>query len=201
MSKQALNPQEIVDLLSKLKESTPEYPVDLLTARKAAFLEAVAIQIPPRGMSGKGGGDGGLSGSSTMGGMSTAQSILLQAVIGVWMIAAMLTAAYVFRDQIIDLLQANEIITLEVTQAPSAEPFIPDTLVPATDVPPTATTPLADTPVPNENPETESPAEVQEAPTEKDNPGLHIGQTPGAPDTPNQDKSDKPDNANKPEKK
>lgn len=201
MSKQALNSQDVIDLLSKLKESTPEYPADLLAARKAAFLQTVALQIPPKGMSGKGGGDGGLSGSSTLGGMSTAQSILLQAVVGVWIIAAMLTAAYVFRDQIIDLLQDNGIVTIEVTHAPSVDPLIPDTLAPATDISPTAITPLANTPVPNVNPETESPAEVQEAPTEKDNPGLHLGQTPGPPDTPNQDKPDKSDNLNKPEKK
>jgi hypothetical protein len=75
MSKHALNSQNVIDLLSKLKESTPEYPAELLASRKAAFLEAVAVQMPPRGMSGKGGGDGGLSGSSTLGGMSAAQSI------------------------------------------------------------------------------------------------------------------------------
>ena len=203
MSKQALNAQDIVDLLSKLKESTPEYPADLLAARKAAFIEAVALQMPPGGMSGKGGGDGGLSGSSTLGGMTTAQSILLQAVIGVWIIAAMLTAAYVFRDEIIGLLQDNGIATLEVTQAPSSEPLVPDTMAPATDVPPTAITPLADTAIPEGNPDVESPPEEQEAPTDKDNPGLHLGQTPGPPDTPNQDKPDKPDksdNTNKPEK-
>jgi len=206
MSKQAPNPEEIISLLSKLKESTPEYPADLMAARKAAFLkEAIALQIHPRGMSGKGGGDGGLSGTSTLGGMSAAQSILLQAVIGVWIIAAMLTAAYIFREQIIDLLQQNGIVTLEVTQAPSSDSLIPTTLAPNTEVPPTEITPLVETPVPGEPKEGESPAEIQEAPTDaKNNPGLHLGQTPGAPDTPNQDKPDKPekpDNSNKPNKK
>jgi hypothetical protein len=203
MSEQALDSQDIIRLLSKLKESTPEYPVELLAARKAAFLNAaVATQIPPRWRSGKGGGDGGASGTGSLGGMSAAQSILLQAVIGVWIIAAMLTAAYVFRDQIVDLLRENGIVTLEVTQAPLNDPIIPATIAPATEVAPTETTPLADTPAPGNDSGIEPSEEIQEAsPDSKENPGLHLGQTPGAPDTPNQEKPDsKPDNPKKPNK-
>src|SRR3990172_3295160 len=151
MSTQLLNSQDVIGLLLKLKDSTPDYPVDLLVARRAAFLQAsAAIHLGGSGMSGKGGGDGGSvgsGGSGAMGGMSTAQSFLLQAVIGVWVIAAMLTAAYVFRDQIIDLLQDNGIVTVEMTQAPSNEPTVHATISPVTEVSPTVSTPISSTDV------------------------------------------------------
>lgn len=207
MSKQAPDSQDIIRLLSILKDSTPDYPTDLLAARKSTFLqEAVALQIYGKGMSGKGGGDGGIGGtggSGAFGGMSSAQAILLQAVIGVWIIAAMLTAAYIFRDQIIDLLQDNGIITMEITLAPSSESTIPAAVSPVTEVPPTEIPPLASTTAPGVIPENGATPEIQNAPAAtKDNPGLHLGQTPGAPDTPNQDKPDKPEKPNpgKPDK-
>jgi hypothetical protein len=204
MSKQSLHSQDIIGLISKLKESTPEYPTDLLAARKAAFLQqAVAINIDGNGLSGKGGGDGGIGGtggSGALGGMSTAQTILLQAVIGVWVVAAMLTAAYVFRDQIIDLLQDNGI--MEMTQIPSGEFAVPATIAPATEIP---TIEFTSTPIPtapDNQPVIETApdnsSDSQSTPeSTKQNPGLHLGQTPGAPDTPNQNKPDKPDQSDK----
>jgi hypothetical protein len=204
MSKQSLHSQDIIGLISKLKESTPEYPTDLLAARKAAFLQqAVAINIDGNGLSGKGGGDGGIGGtggSGALGGMSTAQTILLQAVIGVWVVAAMLTAAYVFRDQIIDLLQDNGIV--EMTQIPSGEFAVPATIVPATEIPTLefTSTPIPtapdDLPVIETAPDNSSDSQSTPEST-KQNPGLHLGQTPGAPDTPNQNKPDKPDQSDK----
>lgn len=205
MSKQALNSQDVISLLSKLKDRTPDYPVDLMAARRATFLQAVvAIQIHGSGMSGKGGGDGGIGGtggsggSGALGGASAAQSILLQAVIGVWIIAAMLTAAYVFRDQIIDLLQDNGIVPVEMTQAPSTEATAPALITPATEISPTAATPISVTAVPGDSLNIEASPEILD--NTKDDPGLHLGQTPGAPDTPNQDKPDRPDKPNKPDK-
>lgn len=210
MFERSLNPRDVIGLLSKLKVRTPDYPVDLMAARKAAFMkQAIAINIYGKG---KGGGDGGSAGSGgtggsgTLGGMSTAQGILLQAVIGVWIIAAMLTTAYIFRDQIIDLLQQNnEIINVELTQAPIIEPAPPTQGTTATEISPTAATPtsVTATAIPGSLPGIESPPEnSSDIPTisddTKDNPGLHLGQTPGPPDTPNQDKPNKPD---KPDKK
>jgi hypothetical protein len=134
--------------------------------------------------------------------MSTAQGILLQAVIGVWIIAAMLTTAYVFRDQIVDLLQNNEIINVELTQAPFIEPAPPTQVTATTEISPTAATPTSATATPGNLPGIESPPENSSdipniSDDTEDNPGLHLGQTPGPPDTPNQDKPDKPDKPNK----
>jgi len=219
MLERSLNPNEVINLLSKLKAKTPEYPPDLLAARKATFLkQIVTITIDSPG---KGGGDGGSlssgsGGSGALGGMSTAQAILLQAVIGVWIIAAMLTASYFFRDEIINLLQDYGIVTVEVTQVPSLDspaPAINPTVeAPSPDVPPTNTPPSV-TAAPEilsegESAPDENSPDGQNASDNPDgnnnNQGLHLGQTPGAPDTPNQDnpqKPDKPENPNKPDKK
>ena len=46
VSKKPMNTKEITDLLSKLKAETPDYPSDLLAAKRAAFLkQAVNIKI------------------------------------------------------------------------------------------------------------------------------------------------------------
>ena len=219
MFERSLNPQDIIGLLSKLKAGTPEYPADLMSARKAAFMkQAIALKIHGHGHSGKGGGDGGSAGSGgsggsgALGGMSTAQGILLQAVIGVWIIAAMLTAAYVFRNQIIDLLQDNHIVSVEVTQAPAIDPASPVIGAPATEISPTAATPTSisatATPGTSSSESTgigtiipDGSSNIQSTPDgTKDDQGLHLGQTPGPPDTPNQDKPDKPGKPDKPKK-
>jgi hypothetical protein len=219
MLERSLNPNDVINLLSKLKAKTPDYPPDLLAARKAAFLkQVVTINIESPG---KGGGDGGSlssgsGGSGALGGMSAAQAILLQAVIGVWIIAAMLTASYFYRDEIINLLQDYGIVTVEVTQVPSSDspaPVItPAVEAPSPDVRPTDTLPA--TAIPETISEGESAPDDDNSPEgqdssdnpddSKDDQGLHLGQTPGAPDTPNQDNPDKPDkseNPNKPDKK
>jgi hypothetical protein len=221
MFERSLSSNEIIQLLSKLKTETQDYPVDLMYARRAAFLkQAFTVKFDGPGRGGKGGGDGGGSGSGgpgVLGGTSAAQGILLQAVIGVWIIAAMLATAYVFRDQIIDILQSNGIVTVELTQEPSIDsplPLLesPAIQIPSEEVPPTDTTLPSVTATPDASSAGESvPAgssEIQNAPdtsnTGKEDQGLHLGQTPGAPDTPNQDNPDKPtnpDNPNKPDKK
>lgn len=207
MLERSLNPQDIIGLLSKLGASTPDYPADLMAARKAAFTEqAVAVKFHGHGHSGKGGGDGGSAGSGgsgALGGMTSAQGIMLQAVIGVWIIAAMLTVAYVFRNQIIDLLQNNHLISVEVTQVPAIDSTLPALTTPATEVSPTSTLWTATPGVPSsESPSIEvapdGSSEIQNTPDgTKDDQGLHLGQTPGPPDTPNQDKPKKPDKPQK----
>jgi hypothetical protein len=217
MFERSPNPQDIIGLLSKLKDSTPDYPADLMAARKAAFTKQT-LAIKFHGHSGKGGGDGGSAGSGgsggsgALGGMSTAQGIMLQAVIGVWIIAAMLTAAYVFRNQIIDLLQNNHIISVEVTQVPAIDSTLPDLITPVAEATPTSIfatatpgAPSSESPIIEVAPDGSS--NIQNTPeSTKEDQGLHLGQTPGPPDTPNQDnpgnpnKPDKPDKPDKPSK-
>jgi hypothetical protein len=218
MFERSLNSQDIIGLLSKLKAGTPDYPTGLMAARRASFMkQAVTLKIHGRGHSGKGGGDGGSAGSGgsggsgALGGMSTAQSILLQAVIGVWIVAALLTAAYVFRNQIIDLLQDNHLISVKMTQAPAIDSTLPVLVTPATEIsptqatstsiPPTATPGTLSSGTPGIEATPDGSSIIQNTPdSTKDNQGLHLGQTPGPPDTPNQDKPDKPGKPDKPKK-
>ena len=54
-----IKPKEVIDLLSKLKTETPDYPSDLLAARKSAFInQAITIKFEGPKQGGKGGGDG-----------------------------------------------------------------------------------------------------------------------------------------------
>lgn len=208
MLERSLEPNDIINLLSKLKAETPGYPSDLLAARKAAFLEqVVTLKYDGPGKGGKGGGDsgslsGGSSGSGMLGSLSTAQSILLQAVIGVWIIAAMLSAAYVFRTQIIDLLQEYGIVSVEVTQVPSPDSPAPAIESPSAEVPPTELAVPTGTAIPGVISEDGSmpggssdTGDPSSTPDEQDgNPGLHLGQTPGPPDPPNPKKTKEPEN-------
>jgi len=219
MAGRPVNPEKIIELLAELKTKTPDYPPELLEARKAAFMQQV-ISIGMQGNGpggesggGNGGGSGG-SGSGAFGGMSGIQGVLLQATIGVWVIAAMLTAAYVFRDQIVDLLQGNR--TVEVTQAPPVEQMPTEFVAPLIEPSPTELLPT-ETPEPvfaGDGSEDYSeriledgvPSETVEGAVDEN--GKALGLTPGAPDVPgqgdpnatNKDKNSTPDKPDKPEK-
>jgi hypothetical protein len=127
MPEEPLERQDIIELLAKLKAETPDYPADLVEARKAAYLkQIVEIQISRKdqgGEAGKRGRAGGGSGSgAALGGGTLAQGISLKAAIAVGVVIAMLTAAYLFRDQIVDFLAENNIINVEETATPSIAP-------------------------------------------------------------------------------
>jgi len=231
MAGRSVDPEKIIELLAELKEKTPEYPPDLMAARKAAFMQhAVSINLQskgPGGQSGGGSGSGGggagpSGGTGFFGGLSATQGILLQAAVGVWIIAAMLTAAYAFRDQIVDLLQHNGIV--EVTEAPLVEPAPTEFVAPVTEPSPTELPPT-ELPSPPASLSGDSgdlyedlveggvPTETTDESVLTDENGKALGLTPGAPDVSgqgdpkatNKDKNtppgqDKPDNPNKPEK-
>ena len=137
MSEEPLERQDIIELLAKLKAETPDYPADLVEARKAAYLkQIVEIQISRKdqgGEAGKQGRAGGGSGSgAALGGGTLAQGISLKAAIAVGVVIAMLTAAYLFRDQIVDFLAENNIINVEET---STAPIVPAPAGLATEAP------------------------------------------------------------------
>ena len=63
MANKPLKPKEVTDLLSKLKSTTPDYPADLMAARRAAFVKkAIAVKLEGKGPGGKGGQHGGSGG-------------------------------------------------------------------------------------------------------------------------------------------
>jgi len=207
------NFKNIIALLVKLKDQTPDYPTDLMAARKAAFMkQVVSINVQVKGLESEtgggsgGGGPGSSGGSGFLGGLSTAHGILLQVAIGVGAIAAILTSTYLFREQIIELLQDNGIVPVEVTQAPSTEPAAPATVAPVTELPLTELPPTELPPTVVVTP-AGSPAvgailedlnDVQDVPNKLG--GLHLGQTPGAPAVPGRGEPNKSNGPGKPEK-
>lgn len=226
MPKRSLDQKEIIGLLSKLKEQTPEYPANLLESRKAAFLkQAATLKIQGKGQGGEGGAEGGGSGtggsSATLGG-TAAQGFILQAVIGFSMIAALLLTAFAYREQISVVLRENEVVTvgeaLGETQTAlslstptavfSATPVISPS---PTQAIPTVTATVQDDTNLNITPQivVEGTIKVEGTPDgTKSNNGLHLGQTPGTPAAPgqgnpgnvNQPDKPKPDKPGKPEK-
>ena len=127
MPEEPLERQDIIELLAKLKAETPDYPADLVEARKATYLkQIVEIQISRKdqgGEAGKRGRAGGGSGSgAALGSGMLAQGISLKAAIAVGVVITMLTAAYLFRDQIVDFLAENNIIIVEET---ATAPIVP----------------------------------------------------------------------------
>jgi len=204
-SRKPMSTKEITDLITQLKSETPDYPADLLAARKAAFLkQAVNISI-----STKGGPQGSSGGSgAAVGGGATSQGILLQALIGISVVAALLLAAFAYRNQIPDPSQGNEVVAQEEISSPLAPEVVvveTDSLLPLITAPRVTPTVTPWTPVDDSDPSKPSVAAAQAEKT-KTNSGLHLGQTPGTPAAPGQgnpgnvNKPDKPDKPEKPEK-
>jgi hypothetical protein len=227
MSKRSINPREIIRLLSKLKSETPEYPAELLDARKAAFLkQAATLKIEGKGQGGEGGQEGGAGGAGgsgpALGGGTAAQGFLLQALVGFSVMAALLLTAFAYREQIGEILNnRNDLVavaetgTTPVLSTPTAVATITQGLT----VSPTAVTPTS-TPTGVELINVEGitiidgtlyidgiPAITGTPDGTKPNPGLHLGQTPGTPAAPGQgnpgnqnqpNKPDRPDNPGNP---
>ena len=144
MAKTPLEYKDIVKLLSDLKDETPDYPIHLMSERKAAFLKKVVdIKISGEEKSGEGGQKGGKvesgrigrSGAALSGG-TFALGISLRKAIAIVVIIALLTAAYLLRDQIVDFLEENNIVA-EETAAPliASEPAGLATGIPTANAP------------------------------------------------------------------
>lgn len=200
--------KDIIGLLSKLKAQTPEYPTNMLAARKDAFIkQAATLRIQGKGQGGEGGEQGGSSGSSgpagsALGGTTTAQGIVLQALVGfglvATMLAGMLTGDYLVRD-----LRENssEDRTVPATDSPDVgsltAPVIPTEDVPLTTTPEIIVTVEGTPPAVVINVEDDIDLLKDLHKDKKDNPGLHLGLAPGTPAAPGQGN---PFNINKPEK-
>lgn len=82
--KSLLNFKSIIQMLAKLKAQTPEYPADLMAARKAAFQKQNAsVNLDGNGKGGgseQGGGGSGNGGSGALGGGTAVQGFFFQAV-------------------------------------------------------------------------------------------------------------------------
>jgi hypothetical protein len=204
-----INQSEVFELLGQLKNKKVEYPDELLAARRAGFIALVnTIQVIPQSGSGQGGsgsssgsgGSGGTSGSGISGSSTIpgASAHALETVLGYVLAGAVTvlagTVAYVYQDEIRDLLNppapTAEVIDFE---PPTATPVDTSTAIPTSTPSPTVIVTFAQptdenglpvatptvvvpTPEPPTEPPTEPPPPTDPPPTPTD-PGLHLGQT------------------------
>jgi hypothetical protein len=208
-----MKPEEIINLLSKLKDETPDYPAEMLAGRKAAFLKQVVnIKIDGKGQGGEGGQQGGSPSAASSGGAAS-PGMLLQALVGFSVVAAMLTAAFALREKIVEALQENEVLVRDESSpqpqigstplAPEATPAVPSLAAPAVADPQSEINEsdppvdLGDTNIDGASVAKGTPDPDSALDKTKTNNGLHLGQTPGTPAAPGQGN---PGNPNQPEK-
>jgi hypothetical protein len=209
--------KEIINLLSRLKTQTPDYPAEMLAARKATFLkDAAVIKLQIKGQGGEGGQAGGSGGSSAAaGGSTTASGIAFQAAVGFGLVAALLIGAFfvdgqdrVSLDNTVVAIQENsdELILPLTGAAPLTATSIPTEVIPDTATPEIT---ISDPSIYSGDTEVIYDEIDLVKKLKKPNPGLHLGQAEGTPAAPglgnpgniNQpEKPDKPDKPKKPEK-
>jgi len=135
MPKRPIENKDLVELLSKLKEETPEYP-ELVKARKRSFLKQASDFNVSKGDQGGGtSGDGGSSGTSGLSGSSGSGAtssggiatigfgISLKTALTFGAIVLLLTGTYVFREKIVSYLDENNIINIEESTTEPAPSF------------------------------------------------------------------------------
>lgn len=204
---QPFKSQDIVRLLLKLKEETPEYPVHLLEARKSAFMkQAVALNVPGKGRGGEGGNPEGGGTGNTLGGSTASQGFAIQTFIAFGLITLMLIGASLIHNQYMDWMEESLSVVADGSYEPIAvsdTPVGPALTILPTEVPSIVVTPeiivddFVSVPVIDDY---INKATINTDPSGKinSNPGLHLGQTPGAPAAPGHGN---PGNVNRPEKK
>jgi hypothetical protein len=126
MANKPLKDQEIIDLLNKLKEETPDYPTELRETRKSGFLrQAVELRDSGSDKSGRGGSGGGdigqigWSARGALGGGTASTGLSTKSALMIGFVVVLLTLTYIFRNQIVDYLEENDIITVAETATPT----------------------------------------------------------------------------------
>jgi hypothetical protein len=186
--------QDILDLLSSLKNSENEYPANMIRSRREMFVKQAAamVVLPKAGATGTssetmaGSSHVVTSGSAGAGSVGT----LLQTLLIIAIVVEAGITAYFFRDEITEFIHSNISPKVEVVVTPpeGTSPEIPA----RTEIPfDTLTVTETDTPTPTPQP---SPAinsnnaligtsnvdgneQGNSTPTPNDHPGLHLGQT------------------------
>jgi hypothetical protein len=169
--------QQVVNLLEKMGETqATQYPLDLLTQRQEFFQAAISA-----------------AGAAASSGNAAANSSPLQIVLATVLAGELVLGAYFTRDLWLPLLSSQS-PTPEASEVFQPYPAEIKTEIPtATIIPtetefatPTAMAPIAVTPAATLGAAPADPPPKE--PKDKDNPGNHLGQTPGPPDAPGKDK-------------
>jgi len=194
--KQKFSEQEILRLLSNLKNAENNYPLEMIQSRRDMFIQqAAAITVSSRtaGTGTNSGGDSGLRASGKPGAGSSSLGMFLEAALVITIALEAGVAAYIYRDKIYDFINTTFSPKVEVATYPTDEFAVTPDDLPVTGGEPSAeptvtltvTVTLTDTPPPllvaTESYEDKTNNAVKEAvstPTPQENPGNHFGNTP-----------------------
>jgi len=129
MPNKPLEHKDIIKLLSELKEGTPEYPVHMMSNRKAAFLQkAIDIKVSKGDDSSQSGQKGGKSGTGGAGASGSGASLRnkpfflglsLKQIVAIGLVLVLFVTAYFMRDQITEVVTQNNVANAGETAAPS----------------------------------------------------------------------------------
>ncbi len=201
--KQALNEQEVIRLLTSLKNAENEYPPDLLKSRREMFIQQSALAAASMNtaldVNNNGANAGGSSSSAPAASSSAPASIgtILQTVLIVAIVVEAGVATYLYRDKIAGFFSSVFSPRVEQIGIPPDQSSSPDNL------PSTADAALTETPVPTMTDPSASTGETHSVTTPQNGgsnnagtgsggsnnppavstpqptkPGLHLGQTP-----------------------
>jgi len=168
----------MITLLSSLKNIGGTYPPDLLAARRVNFMKQAAqlgLSVKPTIEGGKGPGPGRVPPST---------GALLETALVVAILAEAGAAAYLYRDKLVDLVQTLSSPVIEVVQQPPTS--LPSPVASVGTSIGTETPEISATPAFTEqaggstagSPGSASSSSSNIQPTQKPNPGLHLGTTP-----------------------
>lgn len=180
--KHPLSSQEIISLLAKMKTDSKPYPPELLSARRSVFIQkAAGMKIDLKGLRGKN------IPKIHSGPLSATMEIVLQSVLGAMVAVMVVSAAIIYREEIIDFFtpEGPDVVSSEVApQQPSATPISTSTSVatstisPSPQIQPTLTPTAYDLILESDD----TPVAIEPTSTsDKDNSGKHLGQTPTPP--------------------
>ena len=198
--KQKYSDQDVVKLLSNLKNAEQSYPSEMIQSRRDMYMQQAAAMAILTKTSGGGtpAGEGGASasGTGTGTGLFSLRTFFETALVITIMVEAGV-AAYIYRDQIADFINSTLFPTVEVAANPTDDPSFTPAAVPVTGdelatespaVTATVTVTVTDTPFPNLVTESSAPVvqedtnsnnlQVESTPPPVDNPGNHYGNTP-----------------------
>lgn len=215
--KNKVSDQDVLNLLSSLKNAESNYPSDMIQPRRDTYIKQAAA-MAALARSGGNGSTASVSNQATIsstasGGVAVGK--LLETALVVALVIEAGVAAYIYRDKIADFINSTLSPNAETIARPpddSSSDILasedsptetPDLTVTFTETPEPSVTilPAADNNNTVNNGDNDSgsggDAQVVSTPDPNDDPGLHLGQTKQPTKDPNQDEKTNSDSNNK----
>lgn len=208
--KSKMSDQDVLNLLSNLKNSESDYPSDMILPRRDMYIKQAATMAVLTNTGGNGGATTSSSQASTSGTASSGFSIgtVLETALVVALVIEAGVVAYIYRDEISDFINSAlspNVVTVASPPSGSSSGIMPSEE--AASETPDGTVTFTDTPLPSEtlfpaadNSHSEnggeSSVQATTTPNPNDGPGLHLGQTKQPTKDPNENNKDSNNDSN-----